>query len=143
MSDDNRIAWGKLIHVFIKAGWNPPPPSTRIADRVLEDIRQPGYTSSQGATLDLSSREVAFLADSADGLTFDQIARKHGVSAETVKTRLTKARQRLGAKNTAHAVAIALRGNVLPRRPNPRAASLSRSRMRRPAWSSVLDHPDA
>ena len=133
MSDDTRIAWGKLIHVFIKAGWNPPTPSTRIADRILDVIAHPGYTRSQGATLVLRSCEVAFLADSAEGLTFGEIARKRGVSADTVKTRLKKARRRLGAKNTAHAVAIALRGDVLPPRPTfrfPKDASPSRLRRR-------------
>ena len=130
MSDDTRIAWGKLIHVFIKAGWNPPTPSTRIADRILDDIAQPYYTRSGGGTLDLSSREVAFLADSAEGLTTGEIARKRGVSPETVKTRLKKARQRLGAKNTAHAVAIALRGDDLPSSFRPLATS-SRSSIRR------------
>ena len=130
MSDDTRIAWGKMIHVFIKAGWNPPTPSTRIADRILDDIAQPYYTRSEGATLDLSSREVAFMADSAEGLTTGEIACKRGVSAETVKTRLKKARQRLGAKNTAHAVAIALRGDDLPSSFRP-LASGSRSSIRR------------
>ena len=124
MSDETRIAWGKLIHVFIKAGWNPPTPSTRIADRILDDIAR-----SEGATLDLSSREVAFLADSAEGLTVGEIGRKRGVSAETVKTRLTNARQRLGAKNTAHAVAIALREDDLPSSFRPPASS-SRSSIR-------------
>lgn len=128
MSDDTRIAWGRLIYVFIKAGWNPPIPSTRIANRILDDIAQPYYSRSEGATLDLSSREAAFLADSAEGLTTGEIARKRGVSTETVRTRLKNARLRLGAKNTAHAVAIALRGDVLPPRQTfrlPRTASPS------------------
>ena len=56
-----------------------------------------------------SRRELDALRYSSHGLRERECADAMGVSEETVKTHLDFARRKLRAKNTAHAVAIALR----------------------------------
>jgi DNA-binding CsgD family transcriptional regulator len=110
-----------LIQSFIKAGWNPPAPSERIAHRILDDMADPkferaGESASERSfapTLELQPKEKAALALAADGLKTETIAEALGVSPETAKTNLKRARDRLSARNTAHAVAIAIRRGLI------------------------------
>jgi DNA-binding NarL/FixJ family response regulator len=64
----------------------------------------PGARSSA-----LTDRESEVLALLADGLSHDAIGLRLRISGETVRTHLQKARERLGAQNRTHAVALALR----------------------------------
>lgn len=57
----------------------------------------------------LTQREAQVLVLVADGLSHDQIAGHLRIGAETVRTHVQKARQRLGAENRTHAVATAIR----------------------------------
>ncbi len=61
----------------------------------------------------LSPREEAALERVAAGLSDKEIAAELGVEPSTVKTLLTRARDKLGARNRAQAVAIALRANLI------------------------------
>ena len=64
----------------------------------------------------LSSRELDCLTLVAEGFSNREIAETLGVSRETVKTTLDNARNKLGANDRAHAVALALEHNMLKRR---------------------------
>ena len=68
------------------------------------------------ARVNLSSRELDCLALVAEGFSNREIAETLGVSQETIKTTLGNARNKLGANDRAHAVALALEQNILRRR---------------------------
>lgn len=57
--------------------------------------------------------ELRALLCASHGLTRMMIADVLGVSPDTVKTQLQRARQRLAAKNTTHAVALAIRAGLI------------------------------
>jgi DNA-binding CsgD family transcriptional regulator len=61
----------------------------------------------------LTPRQEQFLHHVADGKTTAEIAAQLWVCEGTVKKTLTDARRRLGAVNTAHAVALGFRAGVL------------------------------
>jgi DNA-binding NarL/FixJ family response regulator len=61
----------------------------------------------------LSAREVQVLALAADGLSNPEIARELGLSALTVKSHLARMTRRLGARDRAHLVLLALRAGVI------------------------------
>jgi DNA-binding CsgD family transcriptional regulator len=88
--------WGRLLNVL------------EIVPQVAEkdiDIAagEPPLTHIERRTLYLLSL----------GFAVKQIAQFDGVSQDTVKERLRRARARLGATNTLHAVAIAIRRELL------------------------------
>jgi DNA-binding NarL/FixJ family response regulator len=58
---------------------------------------------------DLTAREREVLALVAEGCSHEQIGDRVGIGAETVRTHLRKATERLGAANRTQAVATALR----------------------------------
>jgi LuxR family transcriptional regulator, quorum-sensing system regulator BjaR1 len=57
----------------------------------------------------LTQRELTVLKIASEGRTADEIARALGLGMETVRSHLKKARTKLGARNSAHAVAEAMR----------------------------------
>lgn len=61
----------------------------------------------------LTPRQAEVLALAADGLRYAEIAARLYVSRSTVKATLYNASQRLRARNTAHAVALAMRAGEL------------------------------
>ena len=61
----------------------------------------------------LSAREVQVLALAADGLSNPEIAGELGLSALTVKSHLARMTRRLGARDRAHLVLLALRAGVI------------------------------
>ena len=61
----------------------------------------------------LSPKEIAILKSAADGLIYMQIANKCGICRNTVKNHCSRIREKLGADNTVHAVAIALRRGII------------------------------
>ena len=68
-------------------------------------MRGPGNKISERPT----EHELRVLTCLSHGLTLAQAAEVLGVGFETVRTQAKTARLRLGAKNTTHAVATALR----------------------------------
>jgi DNA-binding CsgD family transcriptional regulator len=61
----------------------------------------------------LTGREREVLALLAQGLQLDEIGNRLGIGVETVRTHVRKATGRLGANNRTHAVAIAIRHNLI------------------------------
>lgn len=68
-----------------------------------------GALAGRRAASQLTTREADVLALLAEGLTYEEIGRRLGISSETVRTHLQKASQRLGAATRTHAVATAIR----------------------------------
>ena len=63
----------------------------------------------------LTDRQLDVLGLLARGLTEHHVGQLLGIGEETVKSHSKAARRNLGARNTAHAVAIALReGLIVP-----------------------------
>ena len=65
----------------------------------------------------LSEMERELLADLANGLPYKEIAHRQGVSTETIKKRLERIRDLLGARNSVQAVAIATRRGLILNHP--------------------------
>jgi DNA-binding NarL/FixJ family response regulator len=61
----------------------------------------------------LSKREIAVLNCAAEGMTNGEIAEQLGITAETVKTHLSRVQDKLHARDRTHAVSRALRLGVL------------------------------
>jgi DNA-binding CsgD family transcriptional regulator len=104
-----RVAYGRVVHAFIRAGWNPPRPDARAAGALIDAID----AVHPAASLELSPRETQILELLAEGLTYQEIATRIGISHETVKRTNRGMRERLGARNAAHAVAIGFRIGLL------------------------------
>ena len=62
----------------------------------------------------LSPVEVGTLTLAEQGLTVGEIAGQSHYSTDAVKSRLQNVRRKLGARNTTHAVAIALSRDLIP-----------------------------
>ena len=62
----------------------------------------------------LSTRELEVLGLVAEGYTSKEVGRHLVVAEETVKSHITNILTRLEARNRAHAVALAIRGGLLP-----------------------------
>lgn len=74
------------------------------------------------ATAELSAREIECLTLAAGGSVDDEMARRLGVSAHTVRFHLTNAAAKLGARNRTHAVGLAAQlGMIGPLDEAPRA----------------------
>jgi DNA-binding NarL/FixJ family response regulator len=69
----------------------------------------PALGSTSERTQRLTQRELDVLELLAEGLQHEEIGRRLGISAETVRTHLRKASERLGAATRTQAVATALR----------------------------------
>jgi DNA-binding NarL/FixJ family response regulator len=61
----------------------------------------------------LTERELAVLALLAEGHTYDEIGARLSIGAETVRTHLQKACERLGASTRTQAVAMAIRQGLI------------------------------
>jgi DNA-binding CsgD family transcriptional regulator len=64
-------------------------------------------------SVELTAMELRCLLYASHGLEADETATVRGVALETVRGQLKQARRKLAAKNTAHAVAIALRAGLI------------------------------
>lgn len=122
LTAQERVALGRLMWAFVKAGWNPPAPSDDVYDRIMEDITKQTHTGrntqwgagkSSAPSLELTPFEIRCLCMFAEGGTYASVGRRLGISAETVKSTLKSVRERLGAKNTTHAVALAIRTGTI------------------------------
>jgi len=75
---------------------------------ILEEI-----SAAVGQHAGLSESELEMLRDIAKGMTHNEIADARRISPATVKKRLERAREVLGARNAVHAVAIATRRGLI------------------------------
>jgi two-component system response regulator DegU len=87
-------------------GFIDPALQTEVI-RLLQD-RDQRFLASE-----LTAAEIEVLRLAADGLSNQEIARQTRQSVETVKLRLRRSFQKLGASDRAHAVALALRRNLI------------------------------
>jgi DNA-binding NarL/FixJ family response regulator len=99
--------------------------SSDLLRAVLLASRGKTYTSPAFAALadrrdfeELPPKQLAALRLLAQGLERKQIAERMGIGEETVKTHLSEVRRKLGARTSAHAVAIGLINSLFdyPRR---------------------------
>jgi DNA-binding CsgD family transcriptional regulator len=99
------------MHQLILRGWRPPRtlPPEGFRD-LLEDIVD---IDRYHPTLDLSPRQVQILKALAQGATYPTAAERFGIGEESIKTQAKLIREKLGARNTTHAVAIAIREGVI------------------------------
>lgn len=85
----------------------------RSASEILTDVNGPAPASApDGPTLDPVDRYV--LALLADGHTYTAIGRRIGKGKSATTMHLARLYKRLGARNAANAVAIAIRAGLLP-----------------------------
>jgi len=118
--DPRRVAWGRIVQAFIRAGWNPPPPDDRVVSRLADTLTRRyrlelAHRPTAGAdTGPLTVRQCEILALAALGSTNEEIAFELDLTVETVKHHLKRILPRLGARNRTHAVALAVdRGFVV------------------------------
>lgn len=78
---------------------------------IAEDVEQ--LMSEEPPVADLSPRQQEILKAILQGLTNNQIALQLDISAESVKTHITKLFQKIGAGNRTEAAAIALKNHLL------------------------------
>lgn len=101
----------EAIKSLIHMGWSPPPPSSEQTQRIIDDIVS--FSSDGRHRIDLTEKETTVLSLLAEGHTRDSVAEQMHYSPETVKLYVKKILRKLGARNTAHAVAIAYRAGEL------------------------------
>jgi len=77
---------------------------------VLQMLQNP---ESREVQKQLTAREIEVLRLAAEGLSNDEIARRTGQSLETVKLRMRRTFQKLGAADRTHAVVLALRRRLI------------------------------
>ena len=75
--------------------------------KILEQLAAAKFTTR------LTIEEVQTLKLAAQGFSQKEIASELGIAEVTVKARLTKSKDKLGARNTTHAVSIALAERLL------------------------------
>jgi DNA-binding CsgD family transcriptional regulator len=79
----------------------------------LEQVTHPGR-ARLGSSVRLTPREIAVLRLISTGAQNREVAEALRLGAETVRSHLKKAQAKLGVRNRAHAVAEALRQNLIP-----------------------------
>lgn len=97
----------EAIRVLISEGWNPPLPDERIIEKLAESIERINKRQR------ITPAEKAVLYWAARGLSTRKTAEELGVSMETIKTQRKAAIYKLEARNTTHAVAIAVREGLI------------------------------
>jgi two-component system NarL family response regulator len=89
--------------------------SLRAAVQAASDQQSfvdPAATSRSGGGM-LTRRQRQVLQLFADGLSTEHAARRLGLSEETIRTHAKGAISRIGARDRAHAVAMAMRGSLI------------------------------
>ena len=106
---NKRVTYGRLIWLFLRAGWRPPTPSDTTMERILDDISR----IHPAAKLGLSPMQLEILQHIADGLRYVEIERQMGISHEACREQQKRLFARLGARNGPHAVAEGFRLGLL------------------------------
>jgi DNA-binding NarL/FixJ family response regulator len=89
-------------------GWDDPDRADRALDRLARELER-----QHPRTRELSAQERRVLSAFALGLTRREVAEIMGLSEETVKTHVERARVALAAKNVTHAITQAFRTGQL------------------------------
>ena len=88
-------------------GWNDPDRSDVALTRLLARVQL------EECERDITETERRYLLAAGCGLRERETAFVYGVSVDSVRKGLTRARRKLRAKNTTHAVAIAIRRGLI------------------------------
>jgi DNA-binding NarL/FixJ family response regulator len=88
-------------------GYLQPRITGTVLRRLVGDARVAGEAGL------LTAREIQILESVADGKSNKEIAAAMSIAEDTVKTHLRRLFEKLGAADRAHAVAIALRQNLI------------------------------
>lgn len=81
---------------------------------VTDQVRRtPGSIRSWSVKVDPTPAEIDVLTAAADGYSVPETALLLSKGETTVKNQLMRARLKLGARNTTHAVAIAMRRGLI------------------------------
>jgi DNA-binding NarL/FixJ family response regulator len=102
-------ARGFLVAAPCRGAEAPGP----VAVQAEPGLRSMPVSDVTGRERRLSAREVQVLALAAEGLSNPEIAERLGLSALTVKSHLSRMTRRLGARDRAHLVLLALRAGVI------------------------------
>ncbi|WP_235931536.1 MULTISPECIES: response regulator [Actinomyces] len=103
-----------LEHVRTQqTGPDGPWPPTDEATPSTGLMPQTGPTSGPTAGVELTPREREAVAGAAEGLSNEEIGARLYVSASTVKTLLSSAQGRLGARNRTQVAVLAVRGGLI------------------------------
>jgi len=78
------------------------------------DVLRLVHSGAQRLASELTAQEIEVVRLAAEGMSNQEIARSTGQSVETVKLRLRRCFQKLGAADRANAVALALRRHLIP-----------------------------
>lgn len=100
-----RVLYGIVIRQLLKRGWRPPPLRDEQALRLIQAMAS---VDVHGGTNRLTPHDLRLLTLLATGLHYHEVAYKLGISEASVKDEMKLARSKLGARNTTHAVALAL-----------------------------------
>jgi DNA-binding NarL/FixJ family response regulator len=79
----------------------------------FESFIDPSVTAREAPEVSITRRQRQILQLFADGHSTDEVAKRLGLSLETVRTHARASLPRLGARDRAHAVAIAMRGSLI------------------------------
>jgi DNA-binding CsgD family transcriptional regulator len=79
----------------------------------LEQLTRPDFAPTEGPAR-LTPREIAVLRLISTGAQNREVSEALGIGEETVRSHVKKAQLKLGVRNRAHAVAEALRQNLIP-----------------------------
>lgn len=80
---------------------------------LIEELSDPPKKIIKERVVKLSPREIQLLGYLGSGMTYPSIAAKASISIETVKSHFKNIREKLQAKNSTHAVAIAIRSGEI------------------------------
>lgn len=97
-----------VVVSLLKSGWRPPPLRDDQAHRLLDDMQLAATDRRYDSVLELTENERRILCLAAHGATVTEIATKTRRSSETIKSAEKAIREKLGARNTTNAVAIAI-----------------------------------
>ncbi len=108
-----RIFWGKVVAVFVKRGWSPPPPDDRITQDLLDEFEKVEYVGHVPVDLPdiddsepLTARESQIVQLLMVGYANADIASTLGVAEQTVKFHLSNIYRKLGVTSRAQVVAM-------------------------------------
>lgn len=100
---------GKVAVALMKKGWRPPPLQDHQALALVQDMIATHPKQTNRLTM-IESDTLTYLAH---GLTVGEVAQRMCVGVETIKARQKIIRAKLGAKNTCHAVALAMHQGII------------------------------
>lgn len=98
-----------VIVELLRGGWRPPALTDEQTDRLLDDMRRTG----RHQTIGLTANELDVLERIARGRTYAEIASETARSFETIKKTEERIRGKLGARNAAHAVGLAMSQDLI------------------------------